>query len=749
MRETTMMRNSKYIAMALGVAVLLAGCSAKSPTAPKPTPAAGFTISLTPQSSTAKTGDYVLVVAQVNSGSGNAPDGTAVTFLVSGGHFDAVDGTGSYATQVIRTTSGGRASVSVTSSSVGLATIEGRVPSNSAQTTVSFGVGPTPPPGKITITSVIPNQGGPEGGDRVVITGSGFIEPLQVAFVVDGQPFLADVVFVATGGTSMTVVTPRVVSSPPSTVDQVADVAVQSGPNTAVLKGGFTYLAAIATPEIYVLSPNAGPFEGGTRVTITGKGFQTPVQVTFDDIQAQVVASNYTEVVCISPSITPTAPDTVITKQVTVTNIKSGKASNSLGFRYGVTMFISSFSPMEGPADAPTTVTIFGQGFVAPVTVVATAGGLYQWDVLSVAGTEIVTRSKPLPESARTCGDVPATLTVTNVNSNTSFTATNPFTYRAIRPLITSVQIDAVSNVVQQYVPVAVPPSVAVCSTPWSSHTVTIKGSGFQQGMTVSLGPAGPVVATLVDANTLTLAPLPDLTSVGLNQIQCTTGAGACGSRFVPTQVSVTVNNPHNGCSDTLNGAFLINPCDQSCLITGLTTLSLGAVVGTPQVGSSFSIPLTFTPTPLSASATVDLTYVGFTATPASVTIPPSSSPYTIIVTPTSAGSGNIIASVGGGSCTVTAASGLITVLAAAPTVTSVAPATGLAAGSTPVTVSGTNFQAGATVTFGGVAATGVIVVNSTTITCTTPAGAAGAVNVVVRNPDAQTGTLVNGFTYT
>lgn len=663
MRETTMMRNSKYIAMALGVAVLLAGCSAKSPTAPKPTPAAGFTISLTPQSSTAKTGDYVLVVAQVNSGSGNAPDGTAVTFLVSGGHFDAVDGTGSYATQVIRTTSGGRASVSVTSSSVGQALLEGRVPGNSAQTTVSFGVGPTPPPGKITITSVIPNQGGPEGGDRVVITGSGFIEPLQVAFVVDGQPFLADVVFVATGGTSMTVVTPRVVSSPPSTVDQVADVAVQSGPNTAVLKGGFTYLAAIATPEIYVLSPNAGPFEGGTRVTITGKGFQTPVQVTFDDIQAQVVASNYTEVVCISPSITPTAPDTVITKQVTVTNIKSGKASNSLGFRYGVAMFISSFSPMEGPADTATTVTIFGQGFVAPVTVVATAGGLYQWDVLSVAGTEIVARSKPLPESARTCGDVPATLTVTNVNSNTTATATNPFTYRAIRPLITSVQLAGGGNTVLQYVPVAVPPSVAVCSTPWSSYPVTIKGSGFQQGMTVNFGPAGPVVATFVDANTLTLAQLPDLTSVGLNSISCTTGAGACGSRFVPTQVSVTVNNPHNGCSDTLNGAFLINPCDTTCLITGLTSMTFGAVPATnPTVGSTFSIDLAFTPTPLTGAVTVDLTYVGFTATPATVTIPPSASPYPVFVTATSPGSGNIIASVGGGSCTVTDASALIEV---------------------------------------------------------------------------------------
>jgi hypothetical protein len=582
--------------MALGVAVLLAGCSAKSPTAPKPTPAAGFTISLTPQSSTAKTGDYVLVVAQVNSGSVNAPDGTAVTFLVSGGHFDAVDGTGSYATQVIRTTSGGRASVSVTSSSVGQALLEGRVPGNSAQTTVSFGVGPTPPPGKITITSVTPNQGGPEGGDRVVITGSGFIEPLQVAFVVDGQPFLADVVFVAAGGTSMTVVTPRVVSSPPSTVNQIADVAVQSGPNTANLKGGFTYVAAIASPEIYVLSPNAGPFEGGTRVTITGKGFQTPVQVLFDDIQAQVVSSNYTEVVCISPSITPTAPDAVVTKQVTVTNIKSGKASNSLAFRYGVTMFISSFTPMEGPADVATTVTIFGQGFVAPVSVVAVAGGQYQWDVLSVAGTEIVARSKPLPESARTCGDVTATLTVTNIDSNTVATATNPFTYRAIRPLISSVQIDGGGNTVTQYLP-------GTCNLTWASHTVTIRGTGFQSGMLARIGSVGPVITTFVDANTLTLR-LPDLTGIGLNSIRCDDGGGA-GSRFVPTPVEVTVINPRNSCENTLGGAIILNPCIITCQILPAPTVSGVApnfgpitggtsviITGTNFVNSSLSVTI-------------------------------------------------------------------------------------------------------------------------------------------------------------
>ena len=60
------------------------------------------------------------------------------------------------------------------------------------------------------------------------------------------------------------------------------------------------------------------------------------------------------------------------------------------------------------------------------------------------------------------------------------------------------------------------------------------------------------------------------------------------------------------------------------------------------------------------------------------------------------------------------------------PTVTSVSPNNGPTAGGTAVTITGTNFAAGATVTFGGTAATNVVVVNSTTITATTPAGQCG-----------------------
>src|SRR5436190_14140930 len=84
-----------------------------------------------------------------------------------------------------------------------------------------------------------------------------------------------------------------------------------------------------------------------------------------------------------------------------------------------------------------------------------------------------------------------------------------------------------------------------------------------------------------------------------------------------------------------------------------------------------------------------------------------------------------------------------------APTVLPISPNSGTANGGTAVTITGTGFLAGATVKLGGTAATGVTVVSSTSITATTAAHAAGTVNVVVTNTDAQSGTLTNGYTYT
>lgn len=89
-----------------------------------------------------------------------------------------------------------------------------------------------------------------------------------------------------------------------------------------------------------------------------------------------------------------------------------------------------------------------------------------------------------------------------------------------------------------------------------------------------------------------------------------------------------------------------------------------------------------------------------------------------------------------------------ITIMYGAPTVTAVLPAIGGTAGGTPVAVTGTNFVAGAsTLAFGDLAAGNVTVVNGTTITATTPAHAAGAVDVQVTS-SMGTGVGTSLYTY-
>ena len=85
------------------------------------------------------------------------------------------------------------------------------------------------------------------------------------------------------------------------------------------------------------------------------------------------------------------------------------------------------------------------------------------------------------------------------------------------------------------------------------------------------------------------------------------------------------------------------------------------------------------------------------------------------------------------------------------PTVTSVSPAVGANNATTNVTITGSNFRAGAAVTVAGVACGNVMVTSATTITCTVPAKAAtcGAQDIVVTHPDdGKSGTGVKLFTY-
>ena len=81
------------------------------------------------------------------------------------------------------------------------------------------------------------------------------------------------------------------------------------------------------------------------------------------------------------------------------------------------------------------------------------------------------------------------------------------------------------------------------------------------------------------------------------------------------------------------------------------------------------------------------------------------------------------------------------------PTISSVSPNSGLLAGGTSITITGTYLTGATSVTVGGVDATSVVVVSATSITAVTPAGTVGAKSVAVTTAYG-TATATNAFTY-
>lgn len=78
--------------------------------------------------------------------------------------------------------------------------------------------------------------------------------------------------------------------------------------------------------------------------------------------------------------------------------------------------------------------------------------------------------------------------------------------------------------------------------------------------------------------------------------------------------------------------------------------------------------------------------------------------------------------------------------------VTSVTPASG--SSYSQLTIAGTGFKQGALVSLGGISATGVLTYSDSVMRATAPLHDAGAVDVVVTNPDGGQATLTGGFSY-
>ncbi|MEP6764169.1 MAG: IPT/TIG domain-containing protein [Gemmatimonadaceae bacterium] len=650
-----MISRTRVVATA-GFAALLgvfAACK-DSPTAP--TKVASITaVSVTASSSTPlAVGGTVTLTATPTIATG-----AVVTYSWSSSN-TAVATVSSSTTSTVTVTavSPGTATITVTANGAAGTNLNAASVTNTATVTVTA---PTP-----TLTSATPNSGVLAGGTTVTLAGTNFATGATVT--VGGTA--ATNVVVAANGNSLTFTTPA------HAAGASAIVVTNTNGTTVTLANGFTYLGA--APTVTAIAPATAPLAGGTAVTITGTGFVTGATVTIGGTAA-------TNVVFVSAtSITATAPAHAAgAVSVVVTNPDTQIATLANGFTYtaAAAPVVTSIAPNGGGIAGGSVITITGTGFGAGATV--SIGGTAATAVVVNSATSI-TATAP----AHAAGAVP--VVVTNADNQIG-TLAGGFTYfAAAAPAITSIAPNA-GNIA-------------------GGSAITITGTGFGAGATVTIG---GTAATGVVLNSAT-------------SISAIVPAHAAGA------VSVVVTNADTQ-SATLAGGFLYTAVPAPGVTS--VTPNNGAIAGGNTVtitGTGFGVGTTVTIGGIAATGVVINS-----ATSITVTVPAHAAGVVpIVVTNADNQTGTLV-----GAYTYA-------VLGAAPTVSAVAPNSGTTAGGTPVSISGTNFAAGATVSFGGTPATGVVVNSPTFITAVTPSKFAGAVAVTVTNTDAQVGTLAAGYTF-
>ena len=418
-------------------------------------------------------------------------------------------------------------------------------------------------------------------------------------------------------------------------------------------------VAAAVAPTVASISPSTGAAAGGVSVTITGSDFTGTTGVTIGGVAATgvTVVSN-TSITATTPAHAAGAVDVVVTNA-------SGSGTGSGLYTYVAAPTVTSIAPAAGRVAGGTTVTITGTAFTGATAV--TIGGVAATGVTVVNATSI---------SAVTGAHAAGAVNVVVTTPAGSGTGAGLFTYIAA-PTATSIG-----------------PATGPIA---GGTTVTIRGAALTGASSVTIGGVAASSIVVVDATTIT-AVTPAHAAGAVDVVVTTpwgtfTGTGFFTYAAVPTVTSITpaAGTVAGGTAVTITGTAF----------TGATLVTIGGVVAT-------------------GVAVVNATTV--TATTAAH----------------AAGAVDVVVTTPGGTATGT---GLFTYVTG-PTVTAISPASGPIAGGTAVTITGTDLTDATAVTIGGIAATGIAVVNATTITATTAAHAAGAADVVVTTPGgATTGT--------
>ena len=418
---------------------------------------------------------------------------------------------------------------------------------------------------------------------------------------------------------------------------------------------------------------------------------------------------------------------------------------------------ISTITPDSGTTAGGTAVTIAGSDFTA--STVLTIGGITVGSA-SVENTTTIT--------ATTLADAAGAVDVEVSNEYGSDVLGGGFTYVA-PPTVAS---------------------IAPTSGPVAGGTpVTITGTGFISGSTTVTIGGDPLQGTTVGGGGTTITgTTPDHAAGTVDVVVTTTpyGSATLGGAFSyetpPTISSITPQSgPTTGNTPvTIAGTNFVSVTAVTVggkSLNGLSVNGTTEITGTTQDHAAGAVDVVVTTSYGSATLSSGFLYVesptissiapttGSTAEGTFVTITGANLSATTTVTvggvalsnktfvnateitgdtpAHSAGAVDVTVSNTYGDATLSGGFTYVT----PPVITSISPDKGLTTGGTLVTVLGTDFDSSTAVTLNGSALQGPLVVNSTTITGTTPAHTAGAVDVTVTN-DYGTDILVGGFTY-
>lgn len=390
----------------------------------------------------------------------------------------------------------------------------------------------------LRIDSLSPNTGTTLGGDQITIYGNGFIFPLEV-YIGGNQA-----TYVSNTYTDIVVQTPSHYSSCCGCND-IVDVKVVVNPGQTeeksyTLNKSFTYVFEATDPVITGIDPNHGTNNGGTLVTIYGDGFYCSegILAYFNNAPAKVIECFPNKVIVEAPPAYDVGVENCNqTVTVRVLNICGGLDATLTGaFKYGPDLKITALSSTIGLIGGGDIVTIYGQGFDAPVAVTFAGVGA---QVISVSNNEIVARTGSYYDP--NCSDHSGNVTVTDVDCGISASCTGCWTY--ITPKLNISYI-----------------------TPTSGDfpgAISIYGFGFYPPFDILFGSSGALGYTYVDETQITGVGIPPFTGT-YDTESCTDAFGCAGTRNINTPVDISVESLSTGCSDKFSSFFYIPP-DTTC----------------------------------------------------------------------------------------------------------------------------------------------------------------------------------------